>query len=172
MAYFLRHTKMKKVILDGTGIVTSPDNGLWYGMVRITDVSYIIIDGFEVINATSSAIFAADSHHINIINNHTINSQNPGIFAWYTDDLLINGNEVESACMHPDSGLEDISLRFNKRVIVSNNHVHHSDNIAIDAAGGVEDALIYDNLVEYTGLGLCVDSWDGDLSNVQIYNNR
>lgn len=161
----------EKVILDGTGIVTSPDNGLWYGMVRITDVSYIIIDGFEVINATSSAIFAADSHHINIINNHTINSQNPGIFAWYTDDLLINGNEVESACMHPDSGLEDISLRFNKRVIVSNNHVHHSDNIAIDAAGGVEDALIYDNLVEYTGLGLYVDSWDGDLSNVQIYNN-
>lgn len=159
------------VIIDGNGFANNPNDGLWYGMVRITDASYISIEGFQVINSYGSAIFTADSHHINVINNHTINSQNPGIFAWYVDDLLIDGNEVESACMHPDSGLEDISLRFNKRVIIKNNYVHDSDNIGIDAAGGVQDAQIYNNLVERTGLGFYVDSWDGDLFNVSIYNN-
>ena len=73
--------------------------------------------------------------------------------------------------MHPDSGLEDISLRFNKRVIIKNNYVHDSDNIGIDAAGGVQDAQIYNNLVERTGLGFYVDSWDGDLFNIAIYDN-
>ncbi len=159
-----------EVVIDGTGIMTSWD-GLWYGMILVLEQSYISINGFKVINASGSAIFVGDSHHIDILNNHTINSQNPGIFAWGVDDLLIDGNEVEMACMHPESGLEDISLRGNKRVIVRNNHVHDSDNIAIDAAGGVENARIYDNLVEYTGLGIYVDSWDGDLSDVHIYNN-
>jgi len=159
------------VIIDGTGITTDSLSGLWYGMIRITDVNYISIDGFTVINSPSSAIFVADGHHISITNNRTKDSQNPGIFAWYVDDLLIDGNEVESACLHPDSGLEDISLRYNKRVTLCNNFIHHSDSIGIDVAGGVQDALVYNNLIEYTGLGIYVDSWDGDLSNVQIYHN-
>ena len=39
------------VIIDGTGITTDSLSGLWYGMIRITDVNYISIDGFTVINS-------------------------------------------------------------------------------------------------------------------------
>ena len=161
----------EEVIIDGTGIDTEPGGGLWYGMIVAVGYNHIIIEGFTVINSTASAIFVGDNHHVNIRNNHTINSQNPGIFAWNANDLIIEGNEVEYACMHPESGLEDISLRNNKRVIIRHNYVHHSDNIGIDTAGGVQHAVVHNNLVEYTGLGIYVDAWDGELFDIQIYDN-
>jgi len=159
-----------EVVIDGTGITTDLF-GIWYGMINAVEQDYIIIDGFKVINSSGSAIFISDNHHIHILNNHTINSQNPGIFVWQVDDLLIDGNEVESACMHPESGLEDISLRNNKRVIISNNYVHDSDNIGIDVAGGAQHVIVFNNLIEYVGLGLYVDAWDGELFDVQIFDN-
>lgn len=159
-----------EVIIDGTGIITDP-HGIWNGMVMVERQQYIEICGLIIRNSSGAGLFVADSHHINLINNQTINHYSPGIFAWSVDDLLIEGNDVSMSNMHPDAGLEDISLRDNKRVIIRNNLVHHSDNIGIDAAGGVQDVDIYNNVVEYVGLGFYVDAWDGDASHVEIYDN-
>lgn len=158
------------VIIDGTDIITDPD-GIWNGMIMVEAKNYIRIIGFMVINSTGAGIFVADSHHIEIINNYTFNNNSPGIFVWSVDDLLIDGNEVEYSNMHPDAGLEDISLRDNKRVVIRNNYVHHSDNIGIDVAGGSQNVLVYNNVVENVGLGIYVDAWDGELFDVFIYDN-
>src|SRR5580704_10258019 len=140
-------------IIDGTGLAIP--NGQW-GLVTMENQSYIIINGFEIRNySTSSAadvplgiyIFGAGSH-LQITNNHihnivttakgcganafglTVNgTQAPDSINY----LTISGNEID----HTTTGCsETLSVNGNvENFRITNNLVHDVNNIGIDAIG-------------------------------------
>jgi hypothetical protein len=139
--------------IDGTGL--SIPNAQW-GLVTIESQSYIVINGFEIRNySTSSAkdvpigiyIFGAGSY-LQITNNHIHNIATTakgcaanafGMTVYGTqapdsiNNLTISGNEID----HTTTGCsETLSVDGNvENFTISNNLVHDDNNIAIGAIG-------------------------------------
>src|SRR5580704_5914123 len=140
-------------IIDGTGL---PIPNAQWGLVTIETQSYIIVNGFEIRNySTTKAadvpigiyIFGAGSH-LQIMNNHihniattakgcaanafgmTVNgTQAPDSI----NNLTISGNEID----HTTTGCsETLSVNGNvENFTITNNLVHDVNNIGIDAIG-------------------------------------
>jgi hypothetical protein len=171
-------------IIDGTGL--SIPNGQW-GLVTMENQSYIIINGFEIRNySTSSAadvplgiyIFGAGSH-LQITNNHihnivttakgcganafglTVNgTQAPDSINY----LTISGNEID----HTTTGCsETLSVNGNvENFRITNNLVHDVNNIGIDAIG-------YEGVAprgSMCGSELCDRARYGEISGNTVYN--
>ncbi len=137
-------------VLDGSGL-TDPDGPVGFTLV---DRSYVVIQGFEIRNfsssdpdATPAGIFVSGaSHHVTIRGNriHQIETQaqdgNAHGIAVYGDQapasihhLLIQDNELD----HLKLGWSE-SLVLNGNVEnfqVLDNRIHHNDNIGIDLIG-------------------------------------
>jgi hypothetical protein len=171
-------------IIDGTGLAIP--NGQW-GLVTMENQSYIIINGFEIRNySTSSAadvplgiyIFGAGSH-LQITNNHihnivttakgcganafglTVNgTQAPDSINY----LTISGNEID----HTTTGCsETLSVNGNvENFRITNNLVHDVNNIGIDAIG-------YEGVAprgSMCGSELCDRARYGEISGNTVYN--
>jgi len=140
-------------IVDGTGL--GVPNGQ-YGLFNIDSQSYLIIQGFEIRNYKTSStkyvpigiyIYGAGSN-LQILNNHLHNIQTSargcnanalGLAVYGTQapdsihNLTIAGNEID----HLKTGCsETISMDGNVQYfVVTNNLIHHNNNIGIDAIG-------------------------------------
>jgi len=170
--------------IDGKGLPVP--NGQW-GLITIENKSYIIINGFEIRNfSTSSAkyvplgifIFGAGSH-IQITNNHihdivttakgcAANAFGMTVYGTKAPEsinhLTISGNEID----HTMTGCsETLSVNGNvENFSITNNLVHDVNNIAIDAIG-------YEGVAPVgamCGSELCDRARHGEISGNTVYN--
>jgi len=171
--------------IDGTGL-TIP-NGQW-GLVTIETQSYIIINGFEIRNySTSKAadvpigiyIFGSGTN-IQITNNHIHNIATTakgcaanafGMTVYGTqapasiDNLIVSGNEID----HTTTGCsETLSVDGNvENFTITNNLIHDDNNIAIGAIG-------YEGVSQpkgaMCGTELCDRARNGEISLNTVYN--
>ena len=159
------------VTIDGTGISLS----VWGGLFDVSGRSYIKVSGLRIINSPSAGIFADDSSHIKIEKNYTYNTFSSGIGIWYSDNIVIDGNEVELACN--DGAQECITVAVTDTFEVKNNHVHHGGpgtlgGEGIDAKHGSSNGKIYHNHVhDLNRQGIYVDAWDRHTYNIDVFGN-
>ena len=131
--------------------------------------------GFRITNSASAGIFACDSSHITINKNYTYNTFSSGIGIWYSDNIIIDGNEVELACN--DGAQECITVAITDTFEIKNNHVHHGGpgthgGEGIDAKDGSSNGKIYQNDVhDINRLGIYVDAWDKHTYNIEVFRN-
>ena len=131
-------------VLDGTGVPGDQS------MILIESKSWLKIVGFEIQNnvgvtdGSGIRIVGAGSH-LEVRDNriHDMRGQNAmGITVYATEptaisDLVIDGNEIYD-CEPATS--EALTLNGNvDGFVISDNYVHHVDNIGIDCIGGEED---------------------------------
>ena len=171
--------------IDGTGLAIP--NGQW-GLVTIETQSYIIINGFEIRNySTSKAadvpigiyIFGSGTN-IQITNNHIHNISTTakgcaanafGMTVYGTqapasiDNLIVSGNEID----HTTTGCsETLSVDGNvENFTITNNLIHDDNNIAIGAIG-------YEGVSQpkgaMCGTELCDRARNGEISLNTVYN--
>lgn len=128
-------------------------------------VAYWVIEGLEVANAPNWGIDVrgsdgAHSHHItirgNTVHDNGIGSVDTGIFAAFTDDVLIENNESYGNGEH-GIYVNNSSDRF----VIRNNRVHDNANSGIHlngdlSAGGdgvMTDGLVANNIIYNNGTG-------------------
>jgi hypothetical protein len=171
------------VTIDGTGRQFD-----WYGLFNIEDKSYIKVSDLRVINSPYWGIYVGgSSNNIVIEKNYTYNTASSGISTWRGSekaschDIIISGNEVERAVNGKQQ--ECISLSGVDRFEVRYNYVHHGSltqtleqstgGEGIDTKDGCSNGKVYRNCVyrTYNKLGIYVDAWDEDSSNIEIFDN-
>ena len=166
-------------IVDGTGLVP-PSSGQG-GLVNIVDHSYIKIVGLEIRNYSTSSTsrvpvgvwISGASTNIQILSNHihnianTANSGNAnamGLAVYGTNattaisNLTIDGNQLDHLTL---GSSESLTLDGNvQNWSITNNVVHDTDNIGIDAIGfeGVSSSTATDQ------------ARDGTISGNTVYN--
>lgn len=165
-------------IIDGTGVKlpASPGAGP-SGLVQMTNVNYLILQGLEIRNviSNSSKLFTAGigiegkCDHIEIRQNHIHNVSNGsyganglGVYGTATPsgitNLIIDGNEIDHLTL---GSSEALTLNGNvDNWTVSNNIVHDTNNIGIDAIG-----------FEGTAASGYDQARNGRISGNLIYNN-
>jgi hypothetical protein len=171
------------VTIDGTGRQFD-----WYGLFNIENKSYIKVSGLRVINSPYWGIYVGgSSNNIVIEKNYTYNTASSGISAWRgskkgsCSDIIISGNEVERAVNGKQQ--ECISLSGIDRFEVRYNYIHHGSltqtlehstgGEGIDTKDGCSNGKVYRNCVyrTYNKLGIYVDAWDEDSSNIEVFDN-
>jgi len=166
----------EQVNIDGKNIEL-PDT--WSGLIFVNKKSYIKFSGLRILNAGSSGnhagILIDYSNHIIIENNYIYNSVSSGIGVWDSENIVIDGNEVELAC--DDGEQECITVAGTNNFEIKNNLVHHGGpgsigGEGIDAKDGSSNGKIYKNTVHHVNrLGIYVDSWDKHTFNIKVYQN-
>jgi hypothetical protein len=142
-------------ILDGTGQGSFSADGFPVGLFQIKDHNYIVVSGLEIRNfiGRNSSTFPAGLYvgdtadHIRIVNNriHHIRGSLNGLFDGHglavygtaapgsINNILIDGNEVYDLKLGQS---ESVVVNGNVEFwTISNNYIHDSDNIGIDAIG-------------------------------------
>ena len=76
------------VVVDTPGPVRTPDG------INLEGASYIVIDGFTVIGMPRTGIRSVTNDHVTIRNNIGDKNGRWGIFTGFSDDLLIEDNEM------------------------------------------------------------------------------
>ncbi len=155
----------------------------WYALFNVRDKSYIKVSGLRVINSPYWGIYVGgNSNHVIIEKNYTYNTASSGIAAWrgsggMSRDIIISGNEIELAVNGKQQ--ECLSLSGIDRFEVRYNYVHHGHladtpgGEGIDAKDGCTNGKVYKNCVyrTYNKLGIYVDAWDEDSSNIEVFDN-
>lgn len=166
------------VTIDGAAITLPAYEG---ALFEVADKSYIKISGLRIINAgpydNNAGILVDNSSDIIIEKNYTYNTVSSGIGVWNSNNIVIDGNEVELACN--DGEQESITVAGTDTFEIRNNHVHHSGpgtngGEGIDAKDGSSNGKIYKNRVHHTNeyrTCLYVDAWDKHTFNIEIYQN-
>jgi hypothetical protein len=170
--------------IDGTGL-TIPNNQ--WGLVTLENVSYIVVNGFEIRNYSTSTtknvpigiyIFGAGTN-LQITNNHIHNIATTakgcaanafGMTVYGTqapnsiDNLIISGNEINNTTTGCS---ETLSVDGNvENFIITNNLIHDDNNIAIGAIG-------YEGVApkgSVCGTELCDRARNGEISQNTVYN--
>jgi len=162
------------VVIDERNAVT-PDG------INIENASWIVIDGFEVINQPRAGIRAAVSDFITIKNNYCHNNQRWGIFTGFTDDLTIENN----TCSYSEDEHGIYVSNSSDRPIIKDNHsfnnngcgIHMNGDISMGGDGVISDAIVEGNILHDNGLGggsaINMDGvQDSKIFNNVIYNNH
>ncbi len=173
----LRAYQLHGAIIDGTSI-NLPE---YSGLLEVEAKNYIRISGFRVQNSgpldTAAGIQVEGSNNVVIEHNHTFNTASSGIIAWNSQDITIDGNEVEQALSAgATSENECISVGETNGFEVVNNHVHHG-NVArgegIDTKDGSMNGRVHGNHVHHVqNVGIYVDAWDKATRDIDVYRNN
>ncbi len=161
----------EKVTIDGSKI----NLPYWSGLVDVSNKSYIKIAGLSVIDSSQAGIFGHEANNIIVSKCSTYNTDSSGIGMHFGSNITVDWNEVVLANTHGNQ--ENITINSIANFQVSNNHVHDggkssSGGEGIDAKGNSYNGKIYGNKVHHINrVGIYVDSYDGTLSNVEVYNN-
>jgi len=110
-----------EVVIDG-GTINLPD---WdSGLFTLEDISYIKISGLKIMNAgphnNNNGFYLDNTSFITLENNYIYNTISSGIGVWNSNNIIIDGNEVELACN--DGEQECISVAkqiFLKSIIIT-----------------------------------------------------
>ena len=162
------------VIIDQQNSVT-PDG------INIENASWIVIDGFEVMNQPRAGIRAAVSDFITIKNNYCHNNYRWGIFTGFTDDLIVENN----TCSYSTDEHGIYVSNSSDRPIIRNNHsynnngcgIHMNGDISQGGDGIISNAAVEGNILHDNGYGggsaINMDGvQDSKIFNNLIYNNH
>ncbi len=160
--------------IDGSGISW----GNWNGLFDISGLSYIKVSGLKIVHATYAGIWVEESDHIILENNYTYDTYSSGIGIWYSNDILVQNNEVEKACSGGEQ--ECITIAGSAYADIFGNHVHdngpNADNggEGIDVKQGSHHIDIHQNHVHHINdrIGIYADAWDMHTHHINIYQNR
>jgi len=163
---------------------TNPNQHHNYGVIHMEGVSYIRIAGIKIINARGTGIMmrSADTHHIEIQACTVDGSYSSGIALWYAEHVTVSGCEIAGA-NDPELKLPDMMERSEtphealtiagaKYFDIEFNTIHHCMKEGIDckevsAFGVIHNNTCHDNKRQ----GLYVDSWFGQLHDVEFHSN-
>lgn len=161
--------------VSGVGMSSEIEGGF-----TISEVSYIQVIGFRVINSRSTGnggygIVCYMADHCVIRNNYTYNTYHSGIIVRSSSYATVDGNEVELA--NNDGSQEMITIARSEFVTVTNNHVHHggpgnNGGEGIDVKNGSHDVLVKGNRVHHVArAGIYVDAYSENTYNITIDGN-
>ena len=162
------------VVIDQRNSVT-PDG------INIENASWIVIDGFEVLDQPRAGIRAAVSDFITIKNNYCHNNYRWGIFTGFTDDLTLENN----TCSFSEDEHGIYVSNSSDRPIIRNNHsfnnngcgIHMNGDISMGGDGIISNAVVEGNIFHDNGYGggsaINMDGvQDSEIFNNLIYNNH
>ena len=149
--------------------------------INLEGASYVIIDGFNMINQPRAGIRAVIDNHVTIRNNVMDNNATWGILTGFSDDVLIENNVAShSGTQHgiyfSDSG-DRPTIRGN--ILFSNGGCGIQLNASLGDGGDgiisnplIENNMIYDN-GRIGGAGINLDGVvGGTIRNNLLYNNH
>ena len=143
--------------------------------INIENTSWIIIDGFEVIDQPRAGIRAVVSDFITIKNNYCHDNFRWGIFTGFTDDLTLENN----TCSYSEDEHGIYVSNSNNRPIIRNNHsfnnngcgIHMNGDISMGGDGIISNAVVEGNILHDNGYGGgSAINMDG-VQNSEIFNN-
>lgn len=157
-------------------VATLDGTGLGANVVHVSGKGYIRISGLRVENSSRVGIYASGCHHLVIERNHTYGAYSSGIGVWHSNNIIIDGNDVEMAC---DGGHEEMLTVANSHdVEVMNNHVHNGPASTPHGGEGINikceshDIKVHHNVVnDIIRYAFGVDGSDDHLYNVEFYSN-
>jgi hypothetical protein len=143
--------------------------------IHVENASYIVIDGFTVTGATRSGISSITSDHITIRNNRSDQNGNWGVFSAFTDELLVEDNELSrSTNQHGVYASNSADHPVIRRNYIWGNGmcgVHMNGDISMGGDGMISNAVVEDNVIVNNGaLGGSGINGDG-IRNAIIRNN-
>ena len=143
------------------------------GQFEIDDKSWIVVSGLKIMHSTSAGIYIRNSSYIAIRYNHTYNTFDSGIGTLRCNNIIIDNNHIELACMGGSTAAQEcLTISITDNFIVSNNHVHHGWMEGIDAKNGSSNGKIFGNHVHnQLRLGIYVDSWNKHTYNIDVFQN-
>lgn len=184
----------ESVVFDASAVVVPPSSDSPpfphdQGTVQIEGVGFIRVRGLTLRNSHQAGFTVRDSHHIVLRDNVTQSTFASGIAVWDTehddrgtesieiiDNTVIGANTARMlpAGMDepPEPPHEAISIGGAVHFEVAKNHVHHCDKEGIDIKETSKHGRVHDNHVHHVARqGLYVDSWFGDLMDVELDHN-
>ena len=158
------------VTIDGTD-VDAPE---WTGLVDLTGRTHLRVSGLRILHARTNphnlGILVEQASHIVIENNYVYDTNDSGIGVWSSQQVLVDGNEVEQACVADWN--ECISVGGTDGFEVRNNRVHHSSKEGICTKDGSSNGRVYGNEVHHTAaVGFYVDAQDKHTANFEVFDN-
>jgi len=166
----------EKPVLNGSGVSLTKvlQNARFNGVVHVNGCHDIWIVGLTVQNSSEMGIYTYNSNRIKFIDNSTYNTKSSGIGAWYSRNVLIDGNEVNLA--NTGAVQENISIGENMQQFeIRYNHVHHGGKTAegIDIKDGSSNGTVHHNHIhDIDSVCLYLDAWDQVSENIEFHSNR
>jgi hypothetical protein len=153
------------------------------GLFHVSGKNWLIFDGLRVINSGFFGILIRDnSANIVVKNCSTFNTGASGICGAVASDITVLNNTVQKACSAPAAGTgtnECITMASVNRFEVAYNTVFdrlvdaNNGGEGIDAKNTCRDGKIHHNTVyDLIRLGIYIDAYQGNLSNIAVYANR
>jgi len=169
------------VVLDGNGFTLSETDGIFH----MENVSHINVSNITVENSTQNGIRVKgiQSHNIHIYNctveNTTIDGikVNPHTSTYGFDgDYIYNVSITHCELINVTTSDVGSSLIVAKvqNCTISHNYIHNQSKETINANGWTNNITISYNQINVTdaSLGIYVDTWDSNGTNISIYNNH
>jgi parallel beta-helix repeat protein len=144
--------------------------------------SWIVIDGLRVINSKWAGIYSRYSDNVIVKNCSTNNTWASGIIAANSSNIKVLSNRVQLACMHPtktENTNECITIASVNTFEVAYNSV--SDRVTDSSNGGegidaknnsINGTIHHNTVTNLNRVGIYVDAFLGNLSNIEVYNNK
>ncbi len=165
--------------LADAGVIVNGGSPNYTG-VRITGLSYIVVDGFTITGTTDYGIYVATSNNITIKNNHVSFSgttdsggQREGIYFYTTTDSTISGNTADHNTNHGISiagGSTNIIVSNNTSFSNAAQTVRNANGINVYNSNGntIIHNIAYSN--EDTGLGFYGSNTNQVIGNLSYGN--
>jgi hypothetical protein len=177
----------EKPVFNGKGVdfLEKRRGALIHGI----DAHYVTVDSLHVREASyvdtpqineryGISFFRSGNIEIKNCEAHRLDSA--GIITRVSNSVVIDSNEVSSACR--DSKSESISLGGVSDFEVKNNEVHHNHSVrfkqgsgsGIDAKNGSHDGTIHHNEIHHMERtnSIYVDAYSKHTYNIEVYNNH
>ncbi len=149
--------------------------------INLEGASYITIEGFTVLSLPRAGIRSVLNNHVIIRNNRGDNNGRWGILTGFSDDILIENNEMsrsqaEHGIYFGNSADRPI-IRGNKVWGNRANGIHINSDESQGGDGIISGALIENNIIYDNGLGggsgiNCDGVQDSIIRNNLLYNNH
>ena len=153
-----------------TGVGMTPPTGWWAGLIWIQGLSYVKIKGLRVTNSVNVGIDVENSSYITIEKNFVDSTNSPGIKAYASDNVTVEGNEVVRGCMNKEE--ESLSISMSNLVEIRNNRVHNGLTEGIDVKNGSSNTIVTKNEVYSQGsCGIYIEAWDKHEYNIDVFDN-
>jgi post-segregation antitoxin (ccd killing protein) len=167
----------EKPVLNGSGVSLTKvlQNARFNGLVHVNGCHDIWVIGLTVQNSADMGLYTYNSNRIKFIDNSTYNTRSSGIAAWYSRNVLIDGNEVNKASTNTSNYQENISIGEKAQQFdVRYNHVHHGGYATegLDVKDGSSNGTVHHNyLHDMTSVCLYLDAWDKVSENIEFHSN-
>lgn len=141
--------------------------------INVENADYITIDGFVVNDQPRNGIRLALANHCTVRNCRCDNNFERGIFTAFTDDILIEynvcSNSIDEHGIYVSNSSDRPIVRYNECYGNNNIGIHMNGDLSAGGDGIISDAQVYANYIHDNNLAAGINM-DG-VENPIIYNN-